>query len=276
MGHHVIRCTASRPRLVGLTPALPYGGFMRRALLGLLAVTLVLTGCGDDDADTSAGTSVVTETETETETADPSTTTAAPTPTELPGERIDLFPYEGTELAVVGVEADDVLNVRAAPGAGYEVVDRLDPLADGIRPSGHNRQLEDDTVWAEITLDGTTGWASTAFLSHPGVVRDITSQLYPTPAARPRGDTMVHIGELVAERVAGDGQPQPDVVVVDGPTVGDVGEITVDVIGFPDDAQLGERLRIFAEPDPGGESFTVRTVESTLLCRRGVSDGLCV
>ena len=43
----------------------------------------------------------------------------------------------------------------------------------------------------------------------------------------------------------------------------DLGEITVDVIGFPDDAQLGERLHVFAEPDPGGESFTVRSVEST-------------
>ena len=67
-----------------------------------------------------------------------------------------------------------------------------------------------------------------------------------------------------------------DVVVVDGPTVGDLGEITVDVVGFPDDSVLGARLRVFAEPDPGGESFTVRTVESTTLCRRAVSEGLCV
>lgn len=253
---------------------------MRRALIGLLAVALLATGCGDDD-DTGAatGTSVSTETETETETvtADPSTsTTATPTPSELPGERIDLFPYEGAELAVVGVQADDVLNVRAAPGTGYEIVARLDPLAQDIIPTGHNRQLEDDTIWAEITTDDTTGWASTAFLAHPGTTRDITSQLYPTPEERPSGETMVQIGDLVAEQVAGEGGPQPEVVVVAGPTVGDLGEITVDVLGFPDDAQLGERLRIFAEPDPGGESFTVRTVEATLLCRRGVSDGLCV
>lgn len=252
---------------------------MRRALPGLLAVTLVLAGCGDDDAETTTGTSVVTETETETETetADPSTsTTATPTPSELPGERIELFPYEGAELAVVGVEADDVLNVRAAPGAEYEIVARLDPLADGIGPTGHNRQLEDNTIWAEIEVDGTTGWASTAFLAHPGAVRDVTSQLYPTPEDLPRAETMVELGEMVADGIIVDGEPQPEVVVVDGPTIGDLGEITVDVVGLPDDAQLGERLRIFAEPDPGGESFTVRTVESELLCRRGVSDGLCV
>lgn len=261
---------------------------MRRTLLlGLFAVTLIVAGCGDDDAETTTDTSVPTgtetdtqtedETETETETADPSSsTTAAPTPSELPGERIDIFPYEGAELAVVAVEADDVLNVRAAPGVEYAVVTALDPLADGILPTGHNRQLDDGSIWAEIDADGETGWANTAFLAHPGDVRDATSALYPTPADRPRAETMVELGELVAATVAGDGEPQPDIVVVDGPTVGDLGEITVDVVGFPDDSVLGDRLHVFAEPDPGGESFTVRTVEATTLCRRGVSDGLCV
>jgi hypothetical protein len=256
---------------------------MRRTLLlGLLTVTLIAAGCGDDDdtettTDTSAPTETETVTETETETSESTSTTATPTPSELPGERIDIFPYEGAELAVVGVEADDVLNVRAAPGVEYEVVTELDPLADGIMPTGHNRQLDDGPIWAEIEVDGETGWASTAFLAHPGAVRDTTSELYPDVADRPRSDTMLQLGELVADRVAGEGEPEPDVVVVDGPTVGDLGEITVDVVGFPDDSVLGERLHIFAEPDPGGESFTVRTVESTTLCRRGVTeDGLCV
>lgn len=253
---------------------------MRRFLMSLFAATLLLAGCGDDDADTTTdatATETETTTATETETADPSTsTTATPTPSELPGERIDIFPYEGAELAVVGVGSDDVLNVRAAPGVSYEIVAELDPLADGIVPTGHNRQLEDGPIWAEIEVDGTTGWASTAFLAHLGATRDTTSQLYPEVADRPRGDTMLQLGELVADRVAGFDEPQPDVVVVDGPTVGDLGEITVDVVGFPDDSVLGERLHVFAEPDPGGEGFTVRTVESTTLCRRGVSDGLCV
>ena len=259
---------------------------MRRALLlGLLVVALIAAGCGDDDdtettTDTSAPdeteTDSETDTETETESAETSSTTAAPTPSELPGQRIDIFPNDGVELGVVGVEADDVLNVRAAPGVEYEVVAELDPLADGILPTGHNRQLDDCSIWAEIDAGGETGWASTAFLAHLGATRDTTSELYPEVADRPRGDTMLQLGELVADQVAGDGEPEPEVVVVDGPTVGDLGEITVDVVGFPDDSVLGERLHIFAEPDPGGESFTVRTVESTTLCRRGVSDGLCV
>jgi hypothetical protein len=249
---------------------------MRRFIPGLLTVTLLVTACGDDDAETSA---TETETVTETETAGDdgsSSTTAAATPSELPGERIDIFPYEAALVGVVGVEAGDVLNVRAAPGVPYEVVAELDPLADGISPTGHNRQLDDGAIWAELEVDGSTGWASTAFLAHLGAVRDITTELYPEVADRPTGETMLQLGDLVAGTVAADGEPTPDVVVVDGPTVGDLGEITVDVIGFPDDAQLGERLHVFAEPDPGGESFTVRSVESTLLCRRGVSDGLCV
>ena len=65
--------------------------------------------------------------------------------------------------------------------------------------------------------------------------------------------------------------------MTDGPNVGDLGEITLDVIGMGDDSILGERLHVFGDPDPGGESFTMRTVERTLLCARGVGDdGLCV
>lgn len=266
---------------------------MRRLLPGLLAVTLLLTGCGDDDdveataADTASESESDTESETGSETgsgteAETGTetrgtaTTAAPAPSELPGERIEIFPYEAALLGVVGVAADDVLNVRAAPGARYEVVAELDPLDDGISPTGHNRQLDDGAIWAEITVDGTTGWASTAFLAHLGDVRDVTSELYPAVADRPSGDTMVQLGEQVAGQRAGEGEPEPRIVVVDGPSVGDLGEVTVDVLGYPDDSVLGERLHVFAEPDPGGEGFTVRTVESTTLCRRGVSDGRCV
>lgn len=264
---------------------------MRRLLPGLLAVTLLVAGCGDDDdvdtatsetettsqseTETETGTEADTETDTETS-GEGTSTTAAPTPTELPGERIDIFPYEAALLGVVGVAADDVLNVRAAPGARYEVVAELDPLDDGISPTGHNRQLDDGSIWAEITADGTTGWASTAFLAHLGDVRDVTAELYPEVADRPAGDTMLQLGEEVAAARAGEGEPEPRIVVVDGPSVGDLGEVTVDVLGYPDDSVLGERLHVFAEPDPGGEGFTVRSVESTTLCRRGVSDGRCV
>lgn len=252
---------------------------MRRTLLGLLVASLLLTGCGDDD-DTEAtaeSTTSTTEADSTTTTAEsgtsPSDTTAS---AELPGERMDIFPYEGTTVAVVGVDAGDRLNVREAPGSGAEVVAELDPLADDIAASGHNRRLDDGSLWAEVRVGGVTGWANTEYLAHLGPVTDITAELYPGPADRPSAETMLELGEAVASPRAGQDEPQPRIVVVAAPSVGDVGEVTLDVVGYPDDSVLGERLHVFAEPDPGGESFTLRSVESTTLCRRGVSDGRCV
>jgi hypothetical protein len=195
----------------------------------------------------------------------------------LPGEPFDSFPVDGAELAVVGVAADDTLNVRSGPGVTFDVVTELDPLAVDLVSTGRNQMLDSGGIWSEITADGVTGWANTRFLTHLGLTEDSTSRLFPSTADRLSADTMVQLGQLVGEQVRpaeGEG-PASRIVVVDGPTVGDLGEITVDVIGLGDDAANGTRLRIFAEPVD--EGFTVRTVEQTAHCTRGVTDdGLCV
>jgi hypothetical protein len=266
-------------------------------MLCALAVVVGLTACdGDEPADPATATPTVTATEptpaTEEPTAEPSptaTATEAPTETadqtdepdegdsgELPGEPIDIFPYEGASLGVVGVEADDTLNVRSGPGVDFDVVTELAPLADGFTATGANRQLDDGAIWAQIETEEGTGWANTAFLAHPGATDDVTSQLYPATEDRPRAETMLELGQTVGEAVASD-EPPSTITVVDGPTVGDLGEITVDVIGLGDDALRGLRLHVFAQPDEGGETFTVRTVEQTFHCTRGVTDdGLCL
>lgn len=246
-----------------------------------LFVTFALvTACGYDDdtttADTSTTSTTADDTTTSTSSSSSSSTTATVAPGDLPGERIEIFPYEDASLGVVGVAADDVLNVRSGSGVDFDVIAELDPLATGVIATGHNRSLDGEGFWSEIVVDGETGWANVAFLSHLGQVADITTEIAPTPADRPTAETMLQLGRRVAEGRASD-EPESDVVVVDGPTVGDLGEITVDVIGLGDDAVGGERLHIFGQPDPGGESFTLRTVERTLLCTRGVSeDGLCL
>ena len=261
---------------------------MRTSALVVVAA-LLLAGCADDGepVSTEAGVTTVepTTTSTTTTTAASSTTTstsalapgATTAPGSLPGERLDLFPYEGDELAVVAVAADDTLNLRAGPGVEFDVVAELEPTA-GVVATGHNRSIEGGGIWVEVTATGTTGWANSAYLAHLGATDDVTSQIV-SAGDRPRAETMLDLGNEVARLRAGpdaEGEPRLQVVVVDGPSVGDLGEVTVDVVGFADDAVLGERLRVFGQPDPGGESFSLRTVEATTLCRRGVSDGLCV
>ncbi len=252
---------------------------MRRTLLALAVVGLLAAGCGDDDDDTATTDTTTTEpaetTTSSTTEATSSTSTAGDG--DLPGERIDLFPYEDAALAVVGVEADDVLHVRAEPDPSADTVTELDPLADGLTATGHNRQLGDGAIWAEVDTGEDRGWVNTAYVAQPGTTDDATARLYPETTDRPVADTLEQLAEQVAADAAngGEGAPEPRVVIVDGPSVGDLGEVTVDVLGYPDDSVYGERLHLFAEEE-GGESFRLRTIEATTLCRRGVdAEGRC-
>lgn len=248
---------------------------MTRAVALLSALLLVLAACGDDDSDVDAGATSTTESTTSTTPAETTSTTAAAG--ELPGEQIDIFPYEGATLAVVGVAADDVLNVRVGPGAGFDVAFTLEPTGSAMA-TGVNRQLDGGQIWAQVEQGGSSGWANTAFLLQPGQVTDETAALYPTPADRPSAETLTQLATAVADQVSSE-EPPSEVTIVEGPTVGDessLSEVTVDVIGLGDDALGGYRLHLFAEEDAGGESFTLRTVEQQLLCLRGVTaENLC-
>lgn len=240
---------------------------MRRKVAAAVAFGLLLAGCGDPGDGGTATTEP-------TGTTKPSATTE-PSDGALPGERVEIYPYAEAKLAVVGVAYDDTLKVRAGPGVEFDVVYELDPLGTAIA-TGHNRSRGEAGFWSEITSADRTGWANTAFLLQPGQVSDVTAALFPEPSDRPSAATLEELGRVVAARRAST-EPPSRIVVVDEPDVGDLGEITVDVIGLGDDAQGGERLTIFAEPQPSGGRFTVRTVEATALCSRAVDDdGLCV
>lgn len=235
---------------------------MERVLAAGVAVLLLMAGCSNDD-DGASGTGSIATTQTSAGAA-------------LPGERVEIYPYQGARLGVVGVAAGDKLHVRAGPGVDFDVVFDLGPLAENAVATGHNRSVGGGGFWSEIRVNGRTGWANTAFLLQPGQVTDITAGLFPTPAQRPKAETMRELGRVVGGRRAST-EPASQIVVVDEPPVGDLGEITVDVLGLGDDAVGGERLKIFAEPGPAGARFTVRTVVATALCSRGVTgDGLCV
>lgn len=200
----------------------------------------------------------------------PSPVTEAGGAADPPGEDA-AGPARGATLAVVGVAAGDELNVRDAPGTDGAVLGTLDPLADGVTATGRAR-IVDSGYWYQV--DGGAvddGWVNARYLAYLGETTDVTSEL----TERPSAETMLQLAEAVAQLRVGDASEGqgPRIVVSDGPTVGDLGEVTVDILGLPDDAVAGERLRIFAHPVD--EGFTLRTVERTVLCSRGVSDGLC-
>ncbi len=250
---------------------------MRRLQAVGVVLALVLGACGDAEAPTRAG-----EPAPSTVPADTAETTSTTQPAggqPLPGERVDIFPYAGARLAVVGVAAGDTLNVRAGPGTDYPVVFTLEPLAHDIRATGHNRTVGEGT-WAEVDARGRSGWANVRFLLQPGSVEDVTARLYPSASDRPSATTMTALAQAVERRwrqesIGSEGSDEPGsrVVVVDGPHSGDLAEVTVDVLGLHDDALGGVRLHVFAERAAG--RFTVRTVEVTELCSRGVTDGIC-
>ena len=234
----------------------------RRVLAWSLAVACgaVLSACGQPDPQPGP----------------PPLSTSAPEPSApagpppLPGEPIDLYPYQGAELAVVGVAAADTLSLRSGPGTEFAALAELAPLADGIRATGHNRSLADGSWWAEVQADGRTGWVNARFVAQPGRAIDVTADL----GGQIRAASMAALAAAVVAARGPDGD-QPEATIVDGPRAGDLDEIVVDVLGLADDAQSGERLHLFAVRDGG--DYVLRTVEATVLCVRGVTaEGACV
>lgn len=247
----------------------------------LLACALLVPGCGSTGVEAGYPTLPPTTAPSVTgSTADGSPDPTAvsvsasavqPSPS-LPGEAFDRPPEQGDELAVVGVEFDDVLNVRAGPGTDFDVVDTLEPTARGVVATGRNRLLaEPRAIWDEVTTDEVTGWVNARFVLFPGSEDDVTEDLF-ARGGLPTASTIVGLGDVVAEAVAA---PTSRVVVVDVPGTPDP-QVVLDVIGLEDDSVGGLRLHVFAERAEGGGVVLVR-VEQTELCARGLSEErLCV
>ncbi len=207
-----------------------------------------------------------------TTTAEPTTTTTpAATTTTIAGEPFDIYPPKGAVLAVVGVAHDDVLNVRKDPGLST-VVTTLGPLADDIVSAGEGWRLP-TTVWWKVVANGKTGWVNASYVAYLGATDDLTSLVVERYGGYPIAPTMAELGLIVAETLAS-ADPSSAIVMTVPPTVGNLGEVTYDVIGFGDDSVVGQRIHVFGTPD--GSGFSLKSVEATVLCDRGVSAGLCV
>lgn len=268
-------------------------GTAMRTAATITAIALVLGACGAGDPappatdqppttettttvpstsppTTEATTTTTTSTtSTTTTTAPATTTTTAPA---MPGEPIDLgWPSAGDTLVVVGVRHDDVLNVRRLPGTDQPIVATLAPTGS-VKATGQARSLP-TSIWFEVEAGGGKGWVSAAFVAYEGQTNDATAAIV-AEIGRPTAASMNALGRIVAEHVAGDTE-SARIVLVRAGTSGDLGEVTYDVIGLEDDSVFGLRLHIFGEPVAGG--YSLRTVEETVFCGRGVtSDGLCI
>jgi hypothetical protein len=92
----------------------------------------------------------------ETPTGEPPAPTPTPSPTATPEPE--------ASYRVIFVEADDTLNVRAAPGADNPVVAELAPDATDIRITGPGEQV-DDWLWLPVEVGSATGWVNGRYLT---------------------------------------------------------------------------------------------------------------
>ena len=202
--------------------------------------------------------------EDESEPASPATT--AP----LPGAPSEFGPSAGAGLAVVGVAYNSTLNVRDLPNG--EVIARLSNLMDGVRDpvllvraadsdeivarldllqgvvaTGNTRKLT-TTVWHEFQYGEAVGWSSSAFLAPLGAQRDATAEVVEALGGIPTADTLEDLGLQIAGVFSSSGEVQSRTTISSRPSVFEaVGDITVDVVGLPDDAVRGYRINIAAD-----------------------------
>lgn len=261
----------------------------RRIVAATILAVLVVVSCSDDDAETSAvtdggATTTTAEstssdsgasttggaTTSSTSAAATSTTSTTTSATTLAGTPYEGFARKGDTLIVVGVAHDDVLNLRAGPGTDHAVLTGLAPVGQ-VTATGEARQLE-RTIWYELSAGQHTGWANSSYLAFPGAVDDVTSEVVASMGRIPSAETMIDLGTMVAQNRAST-DVESWIVLSVGPSVGALGEVTYDVIGLADDALYGVRLRVFGEPGEGGSGFSLKSVEQTTLCGRGVDGG---
>ncbi len=257
----------------------------RPLLVLTVSLAIVAAACGSSDetttsaadtvaSPTTAATSTTSAAEATTTSEVESTTTIPETTTSstLAGQVIDFFPQPGDVLSVVGVAHNDALNVRAAPGVFNDIVDIIEP--DGTSVAlGIARDLG-LAIWVEHDSGSFLGWSNYTFLAFAGVTDDATSEVVGLLGEFPTADSMEALGRVVAESLAST-EPPSFIVMTVAATVDDLGEVTYDVIGLGDDAVYGYRLHVFGEPVTDG--FSLRDVERTYLCSRGVDeDRLCV
>ena len=277
--------------LIALKDRLPLGV----ALLALIvAIAALVVALGDSDDDSTEA--VAEQPEPAVVTSAPAATEPAPIPTTTIGTVQTLPPAPTTTavqqvvtatteaqtgeeaetrlvLSVVGINYQSTLNVREEPGG--QILTELDSAATGIVPTGTKQEVS-DVLWHEVHAAGVLGWVSADYVTPLGATVDTTTEIVARLGETPSASNLAALGRTVAGAVASE-EPESRVRISGEPTVGELSEVTMDVVGQPDDSIRGFRLRVFATRNSDG-TFTLRNVEGTVMCYidRGVSaEGLC-
>jgi len=161
------------PERRGWVPALA-GAAAVLAVIGVVAASGFLSGPDDDVITGTTRPDSTTITEAPGSTEPGSTEPAVTTTITAPVDSGSLLPTH----RVVGVAADDVLNVRRDPGAAADLVAALPPNYLGLRALDNVAVVEDGGEWRQVELvdparvvdggelDGQrlTGWVNTSFI----------------------------------------------------------------------------------------------------------------
>ncbi len=115
-----------------------------------------------EPTNTSQPTATLVPTFTSTATLIPTfTPTAEPTLTAIPTD----VPEVAEPFTVIGVEPDDVLNVRDGVGVDAEIVFALQPMALNVEVIGGSRVAADGGTWLPVAYGGENGWVNGHYLA---------------------------------------------------------------------------------------------------------------
>lgn len=241
----------------------------------LVAVGCSTSGTVNDTLEPSRSSSTVNaSTSTSAIDSTSSSSVLGETSTTLEGHEIDAGPLMGVSLVVIGVEHDDVLNVRAGPGVDESVLATAEPTSTGLVAQGRTRIMPDGALWVEVDIHGTLGWVHMGYVALQAGTEDVTALVVQNLGEYPTTASMREMGHLVAS-VFASSEPASRIVMVAAAAPGDMQDVTFDVIGLGDDAIRGYRVRVFAVPVSDGLGF--HSAELTTLCARSMTDdGRCV
>lgn len=180
-------------------------------------------------------------------------------------------PAAGVRLTVVGVDSDDVLNVRDEPLGNIlatievafgevgceDIISRRDDDADVVEiviflscedliATGASRQHRTG-LWHEISVAGVVGWVHSAYVAQIGSGRMVERAEVESQGGLVEGDSLVEIAFSVAEVTLGDLQDRRRVVTIAPGTWEGVSDAAVDVLGY-DGTVAGYRVHVFATP----------------------------